>query len=266
MQKQKMIDIHAKQYIQAVFEEQLIEEGFICPDDKLLCWYRASNKDIINSIIFYTPWAKFPLQMSIGVGIFPMFADPIRIQSAHYTKRPVEDDRWFEQSVIENYPISAMHYTCFSDEIWVNAPAHDGRGRYTLEEIILPRMDQLQTIDSVYEFHKHRRLDHPLSYLANSENRFGVLSRTFVDMALWVGDEEMYPYGTARAISAIKQYQALCNKFPKNQAYQQELAMWLQLNTVFNDQNRNVYLDVLSKRQDSNMQLLTSRYNMRVFG
>ena len=260
--KQKEIDIHAKRYIQSVFEDQLLATGFVCPDDKLLCWYRVQSEDILNSVIFYSPWAKVPLWMNIGYGITPLFEAPIRIQGVHFAERPIEDDRFVEQGIVEDYPINSMHYTYFSDEIWVNAPRHKGRGRYTLDEIIFPKMDQLQTIESVYAFHKHRRLNHPLAHLASPENKFGVLSKSFINMALWVDDQEIYPYGALRATEAVHLYQSLCNKHPRNLGYQQELAAWQQINTVFASNNRLGYLDVLSERRTSNIHLLKSKYGL----
>lgn len=255
-------DIYAEQYIQEIFAERLIANGFMCPDGKSLCWYRRPNREILNSVIFYAPWAKPPIHLHIGYGIFPLFEEPVYTPSVHLARRFNGDERFVVQPIIENYPSNAMHYAPYSDDIGVLVPKHDGKGIYTFDNIILPRMDEIQSVEKAYAFHKMRRINHPLAYLNGPENRFGELSRTFIDMALWVDDSEMYPYAISRSASAVKLYEALCIKHPKNQEYKKELVLWQQLQSTLTNNARMDYLNILSQRVNSNISLLCSRYGM----
>ena len=58
-----LLNIHAKKYIQAVFEERLREEGFRCPDEKLLCWYRMRSDVLYDTIVFRSSWPNVPLNI-----------------------------------------------------------------------------------------------------------------------------------------------------------------------------------------------------------
>ena len=50
------INIHARKYIAAVFENRLREEGFSCPNEKLLCWYRIRKGELLDTVIFCSNW------------------------------------------------------------------------------------------------------------------------------------------------------------------------------------------------------------------
>jgi len=43
MAKKHIANLHAKNYVDAVFAQSLLDDGFVCPDDKSLCWYRVTN-------------------------------------------------------------------------------------------------------------------------------------------------------------------------------------------------------------------------------
>ena len=64
--KMHEINLHTKRYVQAVFGKRLQDEGFTCPNDKLLCLYRVKHDKIVNSIVFFSPWANMPVMLWIG--------------------------------------------------------------------------------------------------------------------------------------------------------------------------------------------------------
>lgn len=253
---------HAKRYIQAVFERRLKEEGFVCPDEKLLCWYRVKNREIVHTLIFFSLWSNIPLSVCIGYGIHPLFNKPIFHQGIDFPKRPINNDECFcEQSIIENYPVNAMRYCQYAENIAVYAPEHSGRGLYTFDGVLLPAMDSACSVRTAYEYHKHRRSTRRLASLGNE---LGVLSRSFIDMALYLDDREVYPLCRARIPEAVCMYKKLCAKFPGNTEYRQSLADWEQLHTAFFDCGRDEYLAVLEERKNENIAYLKNTLGLDI--
>ena len=77
------INIHARKYIAAVFEQRLREEGFTCPNEKLLCWYRIRNEELLDTVIFCSNWSNLPLTMDIYYEVSLFFARPLYIQNVN---------------------------------------------------------------------------------------------------------------------------------------------------------------------------------------
>ena len=90
--KKQLRNLHAKAYIQEVFESILRAEGFQCPDDRLLCWYRIHNEEVVNSIIFYTQYPNLPLMLGIGYGIFPSFQKPFYLSNVVSNDHPGQEE------------------------------------------------------------------------------------------------------------------------------------------------------------------------------
>lgn len=257
-----MLNSHAQRYIQTVFESRLKQEGFVCPDDRLLCWYRLRHNGILNSIVFFARRSNLPLMLDIGYGIHPLFSKPVYIRNVLFSHRPMDDERFVEQAVVENCPINAMRYTRYSDDISVFAPGRDGRGIYTFDGILLPYMDGIQSIEDAYLYHLHRRLNHPLAHLSRYEHRLGTLSRSFVDMAVFVGDSQVYPHCKSRSIEAVNYYERLCSKYPKKSEYREELEGWKEIQTMFLNGSRDEYLSILESRKNSNINYITKELDV----
>ena len=244
------INLHAKRYIQAVFEERLRKEGFVCPDDKLLCWYRLKNETIVNSIIFYSAWSNMPVMLSVGYGIYPLFQKPPYSSSVNCPQRPVEQEVFTHQSLVENYPISNMAYTPFSDEIWVAAPGNDGKGIYTFDRILLPKMDAITTIESCYRRHKADRED--VSYEDRAVN-FNTISDIFVDEALYLDDTDVYPYCEKSVEKHLTWFQKCYEEKPDKKKYQMELQKWELRKSALLDGTREEYLKILERNRLDNL-------------
>lgn len=246
----KEINLHTKQYVQAVFEQRLREEGFVCPDEKLLCWYRLKDERIVNSIIFYSVWSNMPLMLSVGYGIHPLFQKPAYTSNVHYQKRPSDHELFSQQMIVENYPINAMAYTQYSDDIRVAAPAHDGKGIYTFDSIILPKMEVINTIVDCYQRHKYDIIN---SMDDDYSVKYAIISDVFVDEALYVGDVEVYPYCERSIDKHIARFQKSCKEKPAERAYQVELQNWELRKSTLLDGTRKEYLQILEKRRLDNL-------------
>lgn len=258
------INIHATNYIAAVFEKRLRDEGFTCPDEKLLCWYRIQDSQILNSIIFFSAWSDLPLMMDIGYGIHPLFSEPVFTNSVHFTKRPVDDDRFVRQPIIENVPMDDMQYSIYSPEIWVDAPGHPGKGIYTLDEIILPKMQQIHSVEEAYAFHKKRRMDAQLQACLDPQRPLGALSKSFIDMALYADDKDVYPYCEAEAGRFALWHREQSAKAPGNKELAKQADEWEALLTVFTEDRREVYLKQLELRKQENVRHLRKKLGVTV--
>lgn len=259
-----IINLHARNYIAAVFESRLRDEGFVCPDDKLLCWYRIHGENIVNSIVFFSPWSNLPLMLSVGYGIHPLFLEPIFSSNVHFTKRPVDDDRFVVQPIVEDTEINSMNYSMYSPEIAVDAPGHPGKGIYTLDGIILPHMKKIQSVKDAYAFHKERRLAHPMAHLREVGNPLGPISKCFIDMALYQRDEEVYPFCEKEAQQSAKWYRDFIDEHPNNQEAVTRLKEWEQLVEVFKSGKTDEYLSILHRKEQTNVNLMRKRLSVEM--
>lgn len=248
---------HATGYIASVFADSLREAGFVCPNDDLLCWYRKRSDEIINSIIFRSRWSQLPLFLEIDYGIVPAFVLPVQIKSVVSNDCP--DQELFTMCpIVEDCPNGGTK-RFFSENVEVLAPIQAGRGLYTLEELLIPSMDRVQTIEEAYAFHKERRLN-CLMADDRPEYRFGELTKTFIDMALWVDDSEMYALAALWANRQTDLYETLVAKFPLRQQYALELKAWKQLQEVLDHNGRDHYVAELAQRMQRNTEILRKRY------
>lgn len=259
-----VINIHARNYIAAVFERRLREEGFTCPDDKLLCWYRVQGDQILNSIIFFSPWSNLPLMLYTGYGIHPLFSEPVFTNTVHFTKRPLYDERFEEQPIIENVPIDNMRYSMYSPEIWVDAPGHPGKGIYTLDEIILPKMAQVHSVEEAYAFHKKCRQDSHVPPFYDPQNPLGPISKCFIDMALYTDDQEVYPYCKEKANKSALWYREKSLQNPNKKELAKQADEWELLLTAFTDEGRKAYLEHLRSCEEKNIAHLKKKFGLDV--
>lgn len=248
-----LLNIHAKKYIQAVFEERLREEGFRCPDEKLLCWYRMRNDFLYDTIVFHTQWSNTPLSIEILYEVAPLYFQPLRIHGVQYndsTHMRLDCRKWISNR--ESGPINEMEFTLFSPDIQVDAPKHGGRGIYAFDEIILPEINRINTIDDCYQSHKaaqYRKKDGSIDLIS--------ASREFVAEAIYEEDNEMYPQCRNRILFALSMYERLVENKPNNKELPLILEDWDQLYDALFEDGREAFLKSLGHRMEKNRKLLT---------
>ncbi len=250
-----MANNHVKRYVEAVFAGRLREEGFVCPDDKLLCWYRVTNDNIVNSIIFYSVWSS-PLVLFAGYSIHPLFQNPVFTASAVFKDRPFESELFCEQALVEDYPVNSMCYSNFSHDIPVMVPGVGGRGIYTLDGIILPKMKQAASIEACYQMHKDSRLR---GYCENVATKFRTVAGVFIDEAIYVGDSEVYPYCMESTERHIEQSQKRCAAAPHKRALREALNEWELRKAALAEGGREEYLPILNARLEANRKALQKK-------
>ena len=255
-----LINIHARNYIAAVFEKRLREEGFTCPDDKLLCWYRVRNQEVLDTIMFCSKWPNTPLSLDIYYETVPLFMNPIRINNVHYNTNGF--DRWDcreRRGICEGESIDAVTFAPYSDSILVYAPTSGRRGLYTLNEVILPYMDQINTVYDCYLAHKqkHEKSDTP--------NKYWNMSKDFIDEVLFADDRELYAYCEACVERTLRTIADLVYLKSKNQSLLAIQEQWQQLKTALSPNGRDSYIDILAQREIRNVAFLSQKMKIKIY-
>ena len=218
-----------------------MDAGFVCPDEKLLCWYRVINMEVVQSICFFSRWSGIPVMMEIGYGVHPLFLTPFHTNDVHVSSYPL-DERFVRASIIEaGSKVSAF----YSDEILVFAPSIGGRGRYTLEELILPQLNAIETIEQCYQFHK-----------AKAETRPGGLTPLVVDEAIYLNDVAEYPKCKAFVDNMSTSHLMYSARLPGNTSVQDHLKqVQLQAEALGNN-GREQYLVLLDQQTQKTIKWL----------
>lgn len=255
-----MINIHAKLYIQEVFETRLREAGFECPDDKLLCWYRVKNQEVLNTLIFCSSWTQLPLFLDIGYEFVPLFTEPVYIRNVNFNgSTHFRNDCFRRIGNFEGGTFKTANLMPYSSEIQILAPGHGGRGIYTFNEVLLPMFEQTVTIEDCYAAHKQFHLNNDTRF---GGALFGDASREFIDEAVYLDDSEVYPYCKARIEKATRLYTTLIKKKPNDNSLQEMLNHWNQLKTALFDGGREEYLGILELRKERNSAKLRKKFGI----
>lgn len=191
-------NIHATRYIQAVFEKRLREEGFSCPNDKLLCWYRVVNGEVLNTLVFQSAWSNLPLMMDITCVITPLFIEPFYISGVHHNVTVLDRRDLHIHRSLADFESCSRPYSI--PDIQVYAPTTPGAGIERFDEGLLPLLDQVKTAEACYQMHKAKNLKEGKEQreTGRPEHVGRVLScntsRDFLDEVIYMGDESLYPH------------------------------------------------------------------------
>lgn len=245
-------NIHAKKYISAVFEQRLRAEGFLCPDNKLLCWYRIRNQEILDTVIFCSNHNALPLFMEIRYEVTPLFIDPIYIKNVNWNMGTHDRTDIIRSTGIFEAEEGFQRdtYARFSDEIWVFAPQRGAHGLRTLEKVILPYFSEIQTVFDCYATCRRVHLD---DAAARGYRPFRWASCEFIDMALYSDDRAVYPQCINRVNDALKMYKDLVYMKPNDSVLQKKLKHWEQLGAALSSESPEDYLSVLAERERRNL-------------
>lgn len=241
---------HVSNYVQSLFAERLVQEGFVNYKNRDISWFRTRNDEIINSIIFNTSWNKIPILLDVCCGVYPLFSDVYLTCQAFDDNLNGFDYERFKREYIHNLDASLR---VFSDDAKVFCNEHMGYGVHTLDNIILPRMNSINSVSDCYQFHKQWRIE----VAANEpEYMYCSLSPTFIDEAIYLDDQEMYSDCLKRVDNCIEIYSNLLIKSPKNEEYARSLEKYRMQKHALLDGARNEYLEILEQRKQKNIAML----------
>lgn len=247
MTNKQIRNTHARNYIEAVFAERLRAEGFVPSNSNLLYWYRIVDHEIINSIGFFSRWSNLPLMMEIGYGIYPLFVTPFHHSDVYLSKRPW-DERFCEIQIKEG---SEKVVAPYSKEAMVMAPQAEGHGLSTLEDVILPQMNSVRTIEACYR--ANRKISQP--------RPFG-MSITLIDEAILLNDILARDNCKRAVEKMLLYYQEESRKNPARKEYTDILTHLQIQKEALCDGNRDAFLADLELRKRTNLALMQKKYGI----
>jgi len=253
-----LVNIHTKNYVAEVFEQQLREAGFACPDDKLLCWYRIRNGALLDTVVFYSKYTAIPVLLWIYYEVSPFFIEPYYPRSAYQSFDLFVRRDCFRATPPEEGANVSPTQAPYSDDILVYAAAYGNRGLYTLTDVILPYFDSVQTVEECYYSHKEG------PYYKDTSLEFNSASREFAEEAIYNGDAELYPDLLARANYSVNLFEKLTLSKPNKKEYEQALQHWQQIRAVLTEGNREEYLQILNQRAQKNVEFMRKRLGLSI--
>ena len=233
--KSELMTQYATRYIHEVFEERLKEEGFVCPDDTLLCWYRMVGDKVYQQICFLTKWKTIiPVHLYINYGSFPTHMIP------YYSRKPFEPTHYIPAfNFLRIAPWQEKPYCTigrYSDEAKVYVPITGGKGIYTFNEEILPKLNKVHNEEDAYEYHK---------WLTGYRDGITELNHTnvpwaFMEEAIFYGDTELFQHFLKVIPKWISYFQSSLEdtmfqgkRFARaRKSFEDDLAILNELNTV----------------------------------
>lgn len=238
---------HTQTYVREVFADRLLEEGFVSPDNKDFCWYRVIGKEIVNSICFYTRWAALPVILDISYGIHPLFVEPFQPKGVYIYDYPFNIVNAQQQPIRTKQDSNTYQFSL--PNAMVSVPAGSDRGLYTLDGIILPIMNAVQTPQACYELHKaHCLADSPLGNYT-IDQKMNRAPDDFMDMVIYFDDVDMYPHCRNKVLERIQNINKIDDKYLRTKPYQESLCRLEQLKRAFCDGGREEHLAILEQRK-----------------
>lgn len=237
-----------KQYVQEFYAKRLTEEGFVSLDENDFRWCRIINGEIFNSVCFFTRYSTVPVWLQIGYGMHPFFREPY-IPKHPYIYDLHEHEEIFSQQFLFNLGSNSLTVEDNESDSLVVCINQESKETYTFDNIILPRLEKGKTIEDCYALHKQHYMN--LTFYP-VEQRFGYLSETFIDEAIYVDDREVYPYLLPTLDKYIRLYQDHIRRKPNNKEYLETYALQERLKSVLEDGGREEYLAELALRTEMN--------------
>jgi hypothetical protein len=240
----------ARRYVEEIWAERLREEGFICPDDKLLCWYRVVNKEIVHFICFTTNHSSIPVWLDVVWGAYPLFVQPYYIQNVCNTSTPLV----FDMSGWTPIHEKGVSTKWFRDDIPAYVPTGGTCGLWLLDERILPWLSRSQTETSCYQTHMSNLLSH--TDVIENGRYVGNISPDLVAYAIYKEDLSTYPDWLEKATHYIERLSQNCLNKPTNQQFRHSLQEWTDMLNVLQGGDREEFILQLEHRKQKTLNWL----------
>lgn len=247
MVRREIIKPNAKEYVEKYFADRLKSEGFVCPDDESLNWYRIQNDKIVNSIVFHFAFSAAPWIMEMGHGFYPLFERNAYVKTGREPKDIVgiehrEDRQLYDRRSGVPMPVLT--------NLPVIVPPNGGNGIYMLENSILPLMEKATSIEACYQIHKNLRLEYPLN---NFADKFRSVGSIFIDEAIYVNDTRLIPCFMDTVNFAVMECNRRHEKNPLSKKTAQDLEDWQLRKAALTEGRREEYLQILDDRLHQNL-------------
>lgn len=256
MAKEKVntLNEHAQNYIRTVMADHLRREGYVSKDGMDLQWYRVMNGNVLHAIYFYTRWAALPMFMAIGYGCHPLFIPPEYPKNIYMPSmlRSLEALNPGKQLVKQN------GNTVYSSNAAVTCPNDNFYGGDILESILM-QLNGIRTVEQCYAVHKHRYQTAAKLLNLSKDEMYHNISSDFMDEAVFLDDQELYPYCTAQITKKLARYAEAQESRKLWNVEKYELNALIHLQEAIIDQKREAHLLYLQERQEINIRQLKRR-------
>lgn len=191
---------HLKRWSQKYCAEKLREQGFVDYNQDALCWYKVVNGEVLQAVFIFNNWPLVPLQPTFCCVMQPLFVD-VPVPYKVSIRGTISKDDGFP--VYLDFPRIVE-----SEQCQVMATDSPGGGSEKLDEIIFPTFSKASNMDEVYAYFKTNWWNYNWCFCAKEEaklnHRFN-LTLSMIDMAIYLEDQDMYPY----CIKRLDQHKAL---------------------------------------------------------
>ena len=238
-----------RRYVEEIWAERLRGEGFVCPDEKLLCWYRVVNKEIVHFICFNTNYSDIPVWLNVAWGAYPLFVHPYYIRNVNDRSTPLPFD------LSEIIPIHEAGVTIkqFRDDIPAYVPAAGTCGLWLLEDRILPWLNRSQCEASCYQAHLSDRMR---GKAVENGRYVGSITRQMALYTIYMENSAAYSHCLKEATDSVERYTKLCASKPNNQQFRQGLQEWSYVLHMLEGGNREEFLLNLEHRKQKTLKWL----------
>lgn len=250
----KLLEEHARIYIREIMAERLCREGFVSRTGEGFHWYRVVNGDVLQAVYFYTRWAALPMFMAIGYGCHPLFIAPEYPKGIHMSSmlRSLEAVNPGKQLAKQN------GNTVYAANAAITCPDDAFQGADILQSI-LDQLNEIRTVEQCYGVHKQRYLKTAELLNLAKEEMYHNLSTDFMDEAVFLGDQELYPYCKAHILKELARYEKVQGTRKLWNVEKYEWNALEHLKEAIIDQKRDEHLAYLQERKEANIRQLKRR-------
>lgn len=238
-----------RRYVEEIWAARLRSEGFICPDEKLLCWYRVVNKEIVHFICFNTNYSDIPVWLNVVWGAYPLFVQPYYIRNVNDRSTPLP----FDLSRIIPIHEDGVTIKQFRDDIPAYVPAAGTCGLWLLEDRILPWLNRSQSEATCYQAHVSDQMN---SRAMENGRYVGFLTSEMAMYAIYMEDVDTYPNCLEKAIDNVEHDTKSCVSEPNNQSLRHSLQEWNNVLNMLQGGNREQFIAQLEGRKQKTLKWL----------
>ena len=230
------------------YPEVLRDAGFVSYNGEDLSWYKVLNHEVLQTVYLYSDCGRFPLTLEIGYGIHPLFIP------APVPQKVVTQGLWWNEvhtSIMLPTPQAPLAVNAC-----VSCPTEGRHGIERLEEIAFSKFNQTQSLRDCYAYHK----EYYQKWIAEGRAKYPerdwinfITSLEFVDEAIYMADQEMYPTCTRTVKERLSGY--LDEKARERTQLRLE---------VLNGEHRDEYVAYLDRQKELFANKLEKKLGIRV--
>ena len=252
-----LLNEHTRRYIEEIWADRLRQEGFTCPDDKLLCWYRVVNQEICQFLLFFTAHGQLPVFLEACYGSWPLWEQPPYLRTVYCPLYPASCADCRCSLIVESQNSSMAIY---SAESYVFVEARGGKGVLMLDNAMLPFWNETGTLEKRFAHRKKEielELIDVMKEISPSEITYmNIVSPLHSEMAILFNDENTYPMSIKEADAYINCYEKYENSEKCPSYILKKLKQRWYMKSVLEEGRRDEFLLHLEQRKQKTIKWL----------